>query len=292
MGRDFVAVQTMASLSAPGSFSLIKQRDAQKLIQSHSSLFSRFQALASGWLWWTCCLTPRATTTMCGAKQSRGRGWGLGESGGSNGKHKTPMHKPTKPELRRRLNSLQCVKILLNASCHWQRMKRKYVFPCISVFSEIPTVCGQQVMWVPGSADTAHYVEKSIFQRSNQFYSNILNSVSGRVIWTSRHPFGSVNSFAIFAQHSDFLCTEQILCEWPRLKPLWSVKKGPQMVIQSAIQNDFLTHLKKGLCSFTVSIFWAQSYGFRSMREVEWSRSHIQFRALRNLGFQYFPPNT
>lgn len=44
MGRDFVTVQTMASLSAPGSFSLIKQRGAQKLIQSHSSLFSRFQA--------------------------------------------------------------------------------------------------------------------------------------------------------------------------------------------------------------------------------------------------------
>lgn len=44
MGRDFVTAQTMVSLSAPGSFSLIKQCGAQKLIQSHSSLFSRFGA--------------------------------------------------------------------------------------------------------------------------------------------------------------------------------------------------------------------------------------------------------
>lgn len=44
MGRHVVTVQTMASLSTPGSFSLIKQRGAQKLIQSHSTLFSRLRA--------------------------------------------------------------------------------------------------------------------------------------------------------------------------------------------------------------------------------------------------------
>lgn len=61
MGSDFVTVQTMASLSAPGSFSLIKRRGAQKLIQSHRSLFSRFCAWLLERVWLTNCATPQAT---------------------------------------------------------------------------------------------------------------------------------------------------------------------------------------------------------------------------------------
>ena len=79
MGRDFVTPETMASLSAPGSFSLIKQRGAQRQIQLHGDPFSRFQAWLLDGFGRTCCLTPPETQQCALPNRPKTEGWGPGE---------------------------------------------------------------------------------------------------------------------------------------------------------------------------------------------------------------------
>lgn len=117
MGRDFVTVQTIASLSAPGSFSLIKRRGAQKLIRWQSSVFSRFRAwLLDDFGGLSAWHHKQHNNVHCQTEPQCKMGIWLEWK--KPRKYKPPIHKPTKPRLNSGLNSLQYVRILFNASWH------------------------------------------------------------------------------------------------------------------------------------------------------------------------------